>query len=47
MCIRAVVRLGRLKFGPETITVELSKSDPYRHKALRTVSVELNSISVR
>ncbi|KAK7595503.1 hypothetical protein V9T40_013328 [Parthenolecanium corni] len=37
MCIRAVVRLGRLKFGPETITVELSKSDPYRHKALRTV----------
>lgn len=39
MCIRAVVRLDRLKYGPETITVELSKSDPYRHKALRKVSV--------
>lgn len=37
MCVRAVVRLSRLKYVPETITVELSKTDPYRHKALRKV----------
>lgn len=37
LCVRAVIRLSRLRYGPETITVELSKTDPYRHKALRQV----------
>ncbi len=38
LCVRAVIRLNRLKYIPERVTIELSKSDPYRLKALRKVS---------
>lgn len=37
LCIRAVIRFTHLKYGPETITVELSRTDPYGHKCLRKV----------
>ncbi|GAB6030229.1 hypothetical protein CHUAL_005905 [Chamberlinius hualienensis] len=35
LCVRAVVRIKRLKFTPEPLSVEVAMMDPYRIKALR------------
>ncbi|XP_023220436.1 phosphorylase b kinase gamma catalytic chain, skeletal muscle/heart isoform-like [Centruroides sculpturatus] len=37
LCIRAMVRLKRLKYCPEPLSVDVASSDPYRIKTLRKV----------
>lgn len=37
LCIRAMVRLKRLKYCPEPLSVDVACSDPYRIKTLRKV----------
>lgn len=37
LCVRAVIRLKRLKFTPEPLSVDIAKMDPYRIKTLRKV----------
>lgn len=37
LCVRAMVRIRRLKVTPEPLSVEVARVDPYRIKALRKV----------
>lgn len=37
LCVRAVIRLKRLKFTPEPLSIEIAQTDPYRMKTLRKV----------
>lgn len=37
LCVRAMVRLKRLKYTPEPLSVDIAKNDPYRIKTLRKV----------
>lgn len=38
LCVRAMVRIRRLRFTPEPLSVEVAQVDPYRIKVLRKVS---------
>ncbi|XP_042204331.1 phosphorylase b kinase gamma catalytic chain, skeletal muscle/heart isoform-like isoform X3 [Homarus americanus] len=37
MCVRAVIRIQRLRFTPEPVSLAVTRVDPYRIKALRKV----------
>ncbi|KAK8731711.1 hypothetical protein OTU49_007436 [Cherax quadricarinatus] len=37
MCVRAVIRIQRLRFTPEPVSLAITRVDPYRIKALRKV----------
>lgn len=37
LCVRAMVRLKRLKYTPEPLSIDVAKNDPYRIKTLRKV----------
>ncbi|KAG8238871.1 hypothetical protein J437_LFUL017673 [Ladona fulva] len=37
LCVRAMVRLKKLRFTPEPLSVAVAQVDPYRVKALRKV----------
>ena len=41
MCVRAIVRLKRLKYTPEPLSLTIARIDPYKVKALRRVSIDL------
>lgn len=38
LCVRAIIRIQRLRFTPEPLDFEESMRDPYRVKMLRKVS---------
>ncbi|KAF8795325.1 Phosphorylase b kinase gamma catalytic chain like protein [Argiope bruennichi] len=37
LCVRAMIRLKRLKYTPEPLSIDIAKMDPYRLKTLRKV----------
>ncbi|GFS38609.1 hypothetical protein NPIL_572631 [Nephila pilipes] len=37
LCVRAMIRLKRLKYTPEPLSIDIAKMDPYRVKTLRKV----------
>jgi len=38
LCVRAMVRIKRLRFTPEPLSMDVAQVDPYRIKVLRKVS---------
>jgi hypothetical protein len=38
LCVRAMVRIRRLRFTPEPLSMDVARVDPYRIKVLRKVS---------
>lgn len=38
LCVRAMVRISRLRYTPEPLSVACSRGDPYRIKILRKVN---------
>src|SRR5438477_21286 len=47
LCVRCIVRIQRLKFTPEPISVDTAASDPYRIKSFRKVNcfcIKINAI---
>jgi phosphorylase kinase gamma subunit len=38
LCVRAMVRIKRLRFTPEPLSMDVAQVDPYRIKMLRKVS---------
>jgi hypothetical protein len=53
LCVRAMVRIKRLHFTPEPLSMEVAQVDPYRIKVLRKVSslftfyMRLNIVIIR
>lgn len=41
LCVRAIIRIQRLRFTPEPLDFEESMRDPYRVKMLRKVSYKM------
>lgn len=41
LCVRAIIRIQRLRFTPEPLDFEESMRDPYRVKMLRKVSYKI------
>jgi hypothetical protein len=37
LCVRAMVRIRRLRFTPEPLSMDVARVDPYRIKVLRKV----------
>ncbi|XP_064459522.1 phosphorylase b kinase gamma catalytic chain, skeletal muscle/heart isoform-like isoform X2 [Ornithodoros turicata] len=37
LCVRALIRIRRLKYTPEPLSLEIARTDPYRIKTLRKV----------
>jgi phosphorylase kinase gamma subunit len=41
LCVRAMIRIQRLRYTPEPLNIEEALRDPYRVKVLRKVSALL------
>ena len=39
LCVRAVIRIQRLRYTPEPVSLAVTRVDPYKVKALRKVSI--------
>lgn len=39
LCVRAMIRIQRLRYTPEPLNIEEALRDPYRVKVLRKVSI--------
>lgn len=39
LCVRAMIRIQRLRYTPEPLNIEDALRDPYRVKVLRKVSI--------
>jgi hypothetical protein len=46
LCVRAMVRIRRLRYTPEPLSMDVARVDPYRIKVLRKVSSLLISALV-
>jgi len=44
LCVRAMVRIQRLRFTPEALSLATTRIDPYRLKALRKARIICSKI---